>query len=76
MFIVRPQSNTKAATDTRAEIDRMKANPLWSQLKAAQTNQVYEVNFHWGLGSYISAHLILDDLLKYLVASSENKNDP
>ena len=42
----------------------MQAHPLWSRLKAVQTNQVYEVGSHWAIGSYIAANLILNDLLK------------
>ena len=69
MFIVRPQANTEWDSDVRAEIDRMQAHPLWSRLKAVQTNQVYEVGAHWAIGSYIAANLILDDLLKYGVGN-------
>ncbi|MEL6401396.1 MAG: hypothetical protein AAFR26_20325 [Cyanobacteria bacterium J06626_4] len=42
----------------------MQAHPLWSRLKAVQTNQVYEVGAHWAIGSYIAANLSLNDLLK------------
>ena len=70
MFIVKLQSDTEWGTKMRTEIDRIKAHPLWSQLKAVKTNQVYEVNSHWMIGSYISAHLLLDDLLKYAVRRS------
>ena len=66
MFIMRPQSNTEIATEIRTEIDRVQVHPLWAQLKAVRANQVYEVGPHWAIGSYISANLILDDLLKYL----------
>ncbi|MEM8544401.1 MAG: iron-siderophore ABC transporter substrate-binding protein [Cyanobacteria bacterium P01_H01_bin.119] len=66
IFIMTLQGNTEVAKGSRAESDRIKAHPLWSQLKAVQANQVYEVGPHWVIGSYISANLILDDLLKYL----------
>ena len=66
IFIMTLQGDTEVAKGSRAESDRIKAHPLWSQLKAVQTNQVYEVNFHWAIGSYIAANLILDDLLKYM----------
>lgn len=66
LYIVRPQSNHEVAAEIRTEIDRMKAHPLWAQLKAAQTNQVYEVGSHWAIGSYIAANLVLDDLLMYI----------
>ena len=69
MFIMSSQSNTEWSTEVQVEIDRMKAHPLWSQLKAVQANQVYEVGSHWAIGSYIAANLILDDLLKFGVGS-------
>ena len=67
MFVVTLQGSTELAKEGRAEINRMQAHPLWSQLKAVKANQVYEVGPHWAIGSYIAADLILDDLLKYLV---------
>ena len=69
MFLMKLQGDTDIATQVQTEIDRMRAHPLWSRLKAVQTNQVYEVGPHWAIGSYISANLILDDLLKYGVGS-------
>ena len=67
IFVIAPQSDTEAAQESRTEFDLVKAHPLWSQLKAVQTKQVYEVGSHWAIGSYIAANLILDDLLKHLV---------
>ncbi|MDV3352432.1 ABC transporter substrate-binding protein [Leptolyngbya sp. Heron Island J] len=66
IFIPTLKGNVGFATGMRAEIDRMKAHPLWSQLKAVKNNQVYEVSSHWMNGSYISANRILDDLLTYI----------
>ncbi|MEL6401233.1 MAG: iron-siderophore ABC transporter substrate-binding protein [Cyanobacteria bacterium J06607_6] len=66
LFILTPQSETELAAGVRAEIERTQASPLWPQLQAVQTDQVYEVGPYWGLGSYIAANLILDDLLTYL----------
>ncbi|MEL6401218.1 MAG: iron-siderophore ABC transporter substrate-binding protein [Cyanobacteria bacterium J06626_4] len=67
LYIIRPQSYHEVAAEIRTEIDRMQAHPLWSQLKAVQANQVYEVGAYWAIGSYIAANLILDDLLEHLV---------
>ena len=67
IFIMGLQGDTDMATQVQTEIERVKSQPLWSQLKAVRNNQVYEVNSHWTIGSYISADLILDDLLTYLV---------
>ena len=36
--------------------------------QGGKNNQVYKVNFHWIIGSYLSADLVLDDLLRYLVS--------
>lgn len=69
IFIQTQKGNTQAVTEMQSEIDRIKAHPLWSRLKAVQTNQVYEVGAHWAIGSYIAANLILDDLLKYGVGN-------
>ena len=67
IFIQTQKGNTQVVTEMQSEIDRIKAHPLWSRLKAVQTNQVYEVGPHWAIGSYIAANLILDDLLEHLV---------
>ena len=69
MFIMTLQGGTELAKESRAESDRMQAHPLWSQLKAVQTHQVYEVGIYWAIGSYIAANLILDDVLTYGVRS-------
>ena len=65
LFILTPQSETDLAAGVRAEIEQTQASPLWPQLQAVQNEQVYEVGPYWGLGSYIAANLILDDLLTY-----------
>ena len=67
LFVMKPQSQTEIAGDVRAALERMKANPLWAQLQAVQTNQVYEVDTYWFGAGYIAANLILDDLMQYLV---------
>jgi iron complex transport system substrate-binding protein len=43
-------------------------NPLWQQLKAVQSNQVYEVNYRYWIGGSgpVSTKLILDDLFHHL----------
>ena len=44
-------------------------HPLWSSLKAAKHNRVYQVNdVYWNTGAGIqAAHKMLDDLYKYLL---------
>ena len=70
LFVMKPQSQTDIAADVRAALEKMKANPLWNNLKVVQTNQVYEMDTYWfGMG-YIAANLVLDDLVKYIVKAS------
>ena len=66
LFLLSPQNHVEVADEIQSPLAQLKENPLWSQLKAVQTNQVYEVDTHWYGSSYIAANLILDDLLKYV----------
>ncbi len=58
-------------TGTSLPLNKFKNDPLFSQLKAVQQNQVYEVDGRvWITGSSIqAANGILDDLSRYLLAS-------
>ncbi len=48
-------------------LEKLKADSLWSQLKAVQHNQVYEVPGYWiGFGP-MAANAIVDDLFTYLL---------
>ena len=67
LFVIKPQSQTELAADVQAALEQMKAHPLWTQLKAVQTNQVHEVDTYWFGVGYIAANMVLDDLLKYIV---------
>ncbi|MEO0769262.1 MAG: iron-siderophore ABC transporter substrate-binding protein [Cyanobacteria bacterium J06649_4] len=69
MFILTPQSNSEQATAVKAEIERIKATPLWSQLQAVKNGQIYEVAPYWALGNYIAANLVVDDLIAYFTES-------
>ncbi|MEM9804407.1 MAG: iron-siderophore ABC transporter substrate-binding protein [Cyanobacteria bacterium P01_D01_bin.56] len=68
IFLMKLQGNTNMAKQFQTEIERVKSQPLWSQLQAVKANQVYEVNSHWMIGSYLSADLILNDLLTYMAS--------
>lgn len=60
--------NNVANHDTALE--RLKSDPLWSQLKAVQQNKVYEVPGYWiGFGP-LAANAVIDDLFKYLLPES------
>jgi len=51
-----------------SEVESILSNPIWQQLNAAQSGQVYEVKpDRWAGTGPIIANLILDDLFKYLV---------
>ena len=73
LFVMKPQSQTEIAADVRVALDQMKERPLWGQLKAVQSNQVYEVDTYWFGVGYIAANLVLDDLMKYLGAFLRQK---
>lgn len=49
-------------------LDEWQKKPLWKQLKAVQSGQVYVVDANfWRGGNPIAANLMIDDLFKYLV---------
>ena len=45
----------------------LKADPLWSSLKAVQQGNVYEVGDHWIGSGPIAANAVIDDLFKHLL---------
>lgn len=47
-------------------LNQMKQDPLWSQLKAVQTQQVYEVPDYWVGVGILAAHRVIDDLERLL----------
>ena len=48
----------------------LKADPLWSKLKAVQQGKVYEVGDHWVGNGPIAANAVIDDLSRYLLGDS------
>ena len=48
-------------------LSSLKADPLWSTLKAVRQNQVYEVGDYWIGSGPIAANAVVDDLFKYFV---------
>lgn len=49
-------------------LKRLKQNPLWSQLKAVQRNQVYQVDYStWRGADVLAANRVIDELFQYLV---------
>lgn len=56
--------------DDNTAIEQLRQKPLWSKLKAVQTDQVHIVDFSvWRGLNILAAHEILDDLKQYLVNS-------
>jgi iron complex transport system substrate-binding protein len=53
--------------DDRKTLEKLKQNPLWSQLDVVQNNKVYFVGTHWHNSDIFAINAILDDLEKYLV---------
>jgi iron complex transport system substrate-binding protein len=54
--------------NSKAALEKLDANPLWSQLEAVQQGNVYQVNgSHWIGSGPIAANLIIDDLFRYLL---------
>lgn len=60
---------TTAANPDESILAELQANPLWSQLRAVQTEQVYAVSFDIYIGGWTitGANLILDDIERYLL---------
>lgn len=52
----------------RTIIDKFRKDPLWSQIKAEEKDQVYLVDFSvWRGLNFFAAHAVLDDIEKYLM---------
>jgi iron complex transport system substrate-binding protein len=59
------------ARQAQTEKEKLKADPLWSTLTAVQQERVYEVPGYWIGNGPIAANLVIDDLFKYLVGTSQ-----
>ncbi|MBF2048454.1 MAG: ABC transporter substrate-binding protein [Leptolyngbya sp. IPPAS B-1204] len=67
LFLWKSDDDFAADAGQDTPLRRLKADPLWSQLKAVQQNRVYEVPGHWlGFGP-IAANAVVDDLFTYLL---------
>ncbi|MBD2314168.1 iron-siderophore ABC transporter substrate-binding protein [Desertifilum sp. FACHB-1129] len=67
LFVWTGEDTSQASQAARENLNRLKANPLWQQLKAMQTQRVYLVPDYWIGWGPIIAKATIDDLLKYLV---------
>ncbi len=64
LFVMTEHLSTKFKEANPEPLSFLK-QPIWSQLKAVQNNQVHKVN--WTVGGPIGANRVIDDLYKYLV---------
>lgn len=70
IFVWTYGDNKDIIQGAQTTLKQLKADPLWSKLKAVQQDKVYEVSSYWyGVGP-IAANLVIDDLFKYLVESN------
>jgi iron complex transport system substrate-binding protein len=67
IFVWAYNTSAAIAQQTQAVLEKLKADPLWQQLKAVQQNKVYEVPGYWIGDSILEAEAVVDDLFKYLV---------
>ena len=58
--------NKDIKNSAEAQLERLKNDPLWQQLNAVKTNQVYQITPYWNVPSLIAAHGVIDDLFRYL----------
>ena len=63
VFVIVPKWDPKL----KDVLSSLKADPLWSTLKAVRQNKVYEVGDHWLGNAPIGANAVIDDLFRYLV---------
>lgn len=60
--------NTEAENQVAQEqLEILQSRPLWNQLGAVQSGQVFQVPSYWIGSGPIAAQAILDDLFKYLI---------
>lgn len=71
MFLWTYGYNPEIAQQVNTTLEKLKADPLWSQLKVVQQGKVYEVPSYWIGDSILAANAVLDDLFRYLVVKEE-----
>ncbi|MDB9372631.1 iron-siderophore ABC transporter substrate-binding protein [Nodularia sphaerocarpa] len=71
IFIWTAENITKKGNKTaQKNLEQLKSNPLWQNLKAVQENKVYVVPSYWIGSGMLAANAIIDDLFKYLINQS------
>ena len=64
------ESDAKGNLTAQRNLENLKSNPLWRNLKAVQENKVYLVPRYWIGSGMLAANAIIDDLFKYLINQS------
>lgn len=59
--------NQQYQQEAQIALEKLKTDPLWSQLNAVQQGRVYEVPGYWIGAGPLAANAVIDDLFKYLV---------
>jgi len=72
IFVLAWEGSQKGRQEAQSELDKLKADPLWSQLNAVRQDKVYEVGDYFQGAGPLTANLILDDLFKYLVEQPQS----
>ncbi|WNN89733.1 iron-siderophore ABC transporter substrate-binding protein [Gloeocapsopsis dulcis] len=67
MFLWTYGHNPEISQQANTTLKKLKADPLWSQLKVVQQGKVYEVPGYWIGDGPLAANAMIDDLFKYLI---------
>ncbi|MBD2095657.1 iron-siderophore ABC transporter substrate-binding protein [Trichocoleus sp. FACHB-591] len=67
LFVWTGENDAKSAQAAQKQLEQLKSDPLWANLKAVKQNRVYQVPKYWIGSGPIAANLVIDDLFKYLV---------
>ncbi|NJR39794.1 MAG: iron-siderophore ABC transporter substrate-binding protein [Leptolyngbyaceae cyanobacterium CSU_1_4] len=72
MFIWTGENTPEANQQAQKKLVELKSDPLWQKLNVVQQNKVHQVPTYWIGSGTIAANLVIDDLFKYLIKSSES----
>lgn len=72
MFVWTGENTAEANQQAQRKLAELKSDPLWQKLKAVQQNNVYQVPSYWIGSGPIAANLVIDDLFKYLVETTQS----
>ncbi|WP_414550669.1 iron-siderophore ABC transporter substrate-binding protein [Anabaena sp. CCY 0017] len=70
IWINEDNSTKKGNQTAQKNLEQLKSNQLWQNLKAVQENKVYLVPRYWIGSGMLAANAIIDDLFKYLINES------